>query len=257
MEALALAVFTASLIGSPHCVGMCGPFAMLVGARGRDQASATWRPIVAYHTGRLVGYAALGALAAAVGAALDLGGTLIGIQRVAAISAGALMVVFGIVALLRLRGLGSLHFQAPPWLGQLLQRAHRMAASLPPVQRGATVGLLTVLLPCGWLYAFVITAAGTANVLHGAALMAVFWIGTVPALSIVAVGINRLSERFRRLVPVATATLLIVVGTYTMAVRAHASYEQLDAPVAGASTDEMRARVEQLHLEPMPCCRDE
>lgn len=257
MEALALAVFTASLIGSPHCVGMCGPFALLVASPSSKRSSTEWRAVFAYHTGRLIGYVALGALAAAVGAALDLGGTLIGIQRVAAMSAGALMIVFGIVALLRLRGLGALHFQAPKWLGRVLGRAHRLAASLPPTQRGATVGLLTVMLPCGWLYAFVITAAGTANVLHGALLMAVFWVGTVPALSIVAVGVSRLSGRFRRLVPLATATLLIVVGTYTMAVRAQASYEQLGGPMVGASADAMRVRVEQLPLEPMPCCRDE
>ncbi len=257
MEALALAVFTASLIGSPHCVGMCGPFALLVATPSNQQSTAARRALLAYHAGRLVGYAALGALAAAVGAALDVGGTLIGLQQVAAMTAGGLMILFGMVALLRLRGVGALHFQAPQWLQQMLARAHRLAAALHPTHRGATVGLLTVLLPCGWLYAFVITAAGTANVLYGALLMAVFWIGTVPALSVVALGLNRMSGRFRRYVPLATATLLIVVGTYTMAIRAHASYKQLGNPVRDASPDQIRARLEQLPQQPMPCCRDE
>ncbi len=257
MEPLTLAVLTASLIGSPHCVGMCGPFALLVGHSKEQPSHSAWRSLVAYHSGRLVGYATLGAIAAAVGAALDLGGTLIGIQRVAAIAAGGLMVVFGVLALLQLRGAGSLHFRAPKWLEKFLARAHRLAASLPPTKRGATVGLLTVLLPCGWLYAFVITAAGTANVLHGALLMAVFWIGTVPALSVVAMGVNRVSERFRRYVPLATAMLLIVVGSYTMGIRAYANYEELAPPVNDATPQQMRARVEQLPHQPMPCCRDE
>lgn len=257
MEPLTLAVLTASLIGSPHCVGMCGPFALLVANSKGQQSHSASRALVAYHGGRLVGYATLGAIAAAVGAALDLGGTLIGIQRVAAIAAGGLMVLFGILALLQLRGVGSLHFRAPKWLEKMLSRAHRLAASLPPTKRGATVGLLTVLLPCGWLYAFVITAAGTANVLHGALLMAVFWIGTVPALSVVAMGVNRISERFRRYIPLATATLLIVVGSYTMGVRAYASYEQLGPPVNDSTPQQMLDRVEQLPQQPMPCCRDE
>lgn len=257
MEALALDVFTASLIGSPHCVGMCGPLALLVTTRSNERSHAARRALVAYHAGRLIGYMALGALAAAVGVALDLGGLLVGVQQVAAITAGGLMVLFGIVALLRLRGVGSLHFQTPSGPRRILARAHRLAAALPATSRGAAVGLLTVLLPCGWLYAFVITAAGTANVLHGALLMAAFWIGTVPALSAVTLGLNRISGRFRRYIPVATATLLIVVGTYTMAIRAYASYGELGNPVPGASAAQLRARVEQLPQEPMPCCRDE
>ena len=60
-------------------------------------------------------------------------------------------------------------------------------------RRGAATGLLTTLLPCGWLYAFVITAAGTGNALAGAGLMATFWVGTLPMLTIVGIGVRKLA----------------------------------------------------------------
>lgn len=67
--------------------------------------------------------------------------------------------------------------------------ALRRLMDRPPVVRAAATGLFTTLLPCGWLYAFVVTAAGTGSgtPLHGAALMAVFWLGTLPMMLTVGV----------------------------------------------------------------------
>ena len=58
----------------------------------------------AYHGGRAATYVGLGAAAGAFGSLVDLGGKLVGVQRVAAVVAGALMVGFGAVALLRVAG---------------------------------------------------------------------------------------------------------------------------------------------------------
>ena len=219
MIALLGAVLLASLLGSLHCAGMCGP--LVAFAVGAHPAAPGGRmgPHLAYHLGRLAAYTGLGVIGGALGHALDAGGALLGLQRVAAVVAGAMILGFALVILLRWRGV---HFgaQLPAWLARLGQRAHRLALALPPTRRAGVVGLLSALLPCGWLYAFAITAAGTASPLWGGAVMAVFWVGTVPMLLVVGGGVQRLAAWTGAKAPLATALVLAGVGLYTIAGRA-------------------------------------
>ena len=169
MTALISAVFIASLLGSMHCAGMCGAFvAFAVAGDGRPQASRASLN-AAYNGGRLITYVALGAIAGSLGAALDLGGSMLGVQRTAAIAAGVMMIGFGGLAILRASGTRIPRLPLPGTLQRFVAAGHRIAFDLPPMTRALVVGLLTTLLPCGWLYAFAITAAGTASPALGAA----------------------------------------------------------------------------------------
>ena len=67
-----------------------------------------------------------------------------------------------------------------------------------PAIRGAATGLLTTLLPCGWLYMFVATAGGTGHVSAAVAVMLFFWLGTLPMMAAVGFGAQRLFGRFER-----------------------------------------------------------
>jgi sulfite exporter TauE/SafE len=78
---------------------------------------------------------------------------------------------------------------------------------------------LTGLLPCGWLWAFVVSAAGTASPWAGAAVMTVFWLGTVPVMTCVLAFGGPVIERVRRKLPVISACVLIALGLATLAVR--------------------------------------
>jgi uncharacterized protein len=231
MSALLLTVLGTSLLGSLHCAGMCGPFAVLAStsevaptATGaaltvNGRALSLWQSHatlqLAYHTGRLFTYIAFGTAAGGLGAALEVGGSLVGVQQAAAVLAGALMIAFGILALLRAAGvrLGS---ASPLWLNRLAGLGYQRANALPPFSRALTIGLLTTLLPCGWLYAFVVAAAGTGSPLHGAVLMTVFWLGTLPILTAVGSAARLLTEPMRRRLPTLTALALIAVGSVTV-----------------------------------------
>ena len=218
MTALGLSVLAASLLGSLHCAGMCGGFvAFYAGtpARGDDAAIGH----VAYNLGRLVAYAALGAVAGALGASLDMGGAWLGVQRMTAVVAGAFIALWGTMTLLESLGRGVPRLGPPPWLHGLVSRGIRLIAGWRPATRALTVGLLTGCLPCGWLYAFVVTAAGTGSAAAGAVLMAVFWLGTLPMMVSLGVGLRGLVGPLRRYVPTACATAMIVVGLLTVAGR--------------------------------------
>jgi sulfite exporter TauE/SafE len=205
---LLFAVLSASLVGSVHCAGMCGPFVAVysVSGPGRDPGRrATRLSHLAYHGTRGVGYVALGALGGAAGRALNWAGNSVGVAQFAALFCSILVLLWGasvVFPVLRIRSPVARFFG--PKLAQL--------GTKPRVFRASLLGALTPLLPCGWLYAFVATAAGTGSVFSGALLMATFWIGTVPALLGMGALLSRLGERLRARVPVLTGVALIFIG---------------------------------------------
>jgi hypothetical protein len=217
MTALGLTVLASSLLGSLHCAGMCG--GLVAFATGAGRSRGAWLAHLAYHAGRLAAYGALGALGGAAGATLDLGGSLLGLQRAAAAVAGALIALWGAAALLEALGARVPRLEPPRALGRLVGRALRRIAGRPPAVRALSMGLLTGALPCGWLYAFVAAAAGTGSAPSGALLMAVFWLGTLPVLAGLGLGAQALAGPLRRHAPAVCAVAMIVVGLLAVAGR--------------------------------------
>jgi len=211
MTAMVGAILLASLLGSWHCAGMCGAFVALAVGDSRS-----WRTPLAYHVGRLVSYLLLGAAAGLAGSLVNVTATLSGLRAPAAMLAGAAMLLFGIICLLRSRGVQISHLKLPSAWSRLVTRLSMLAMNRPPLVRAGIIGLCTTLLPCGWLYAFAVTAAGTAHPLSGAAVMAIFWVGTLPALIVVGAGFRGLLGSFGRRAPLLTSLLLVAVGLYTL-----------------------------------------
>jgi sulfite exporter TauE/SafE len=199
---------------------MCGG---LVAVYAADPAARSgWRrglEHAAYNLGRLLAYVSLGAAAGGIGASADLAGHLVGLGRLAAIVAGAAITCWGVAALLDALGVSTLHWDPPRWLRVTAGRAFAVVAGRHLVGRAAVLGLATGLMPCGWLYAFVLAAAGTASALAGAGLMVVFWAGTVPMMAGLGVGLRALARPLRRYLPAAAAVAMIVVGLLTVAGR--------------------------------------
>lgn len=218
MTALVLGVFVSSLLGSLHCAGMCGP--LVAAYAGMPGADAPWRRRAiahgAYSAGRLAAYAALGAFAGAFGSLIDRTAAWAGITRAAAIVSGAVIALWGLHAFLTAIGARVGRLEPPAIFRRLLGRAMGTAAGRPPLARAAILGIGTALLPCGWLYAFVATAAGTASAFLGALVMAVFWAGTLPAMLAFGEAVRALSGPLRRHVPAVCALVLVVLGLLTV-----------------------------------------
>lgn len=219
MAALIGGILAASLLGSLHCAGMCGAFAAFAVMPGGTGAGGRVPLHLAYHGGRLLVYVTLGAVAGLLGAALNVGGALVGLQRVAALLAGSLLVGAGGVAALRLAGVRVPSAAAAPWLGQWIRRGHAAARGWPPVLRALAVGLLTTFLPCGWLWAFVLTAAGTGQPLLGAVTLAAFWLGTLPVLVVIGAGIQRMAGAVGLRAQLVACLAVIALGLWSLAGR--------------------------------------
>jgi sulfite exporter TauE/SafE len=209
-------VLVTSLLGSLHCAGMCGGF---VAFYAGSDASRGWRRLAAlgaYNGGRLVTYALLGAAFGAMGAAVDLAGSLAGITRTAFLVAAILMIGWGVWLLLQALNVRVPALPAPAFLGRAASRAMAGISGKPPVARALILGLASTLLPCGWLYAFAILAAGTGSAVWGAVVMAAFWAGTVPVMAALGAGLQAIAGPLRRHLPAITAVALIVVGIVSL-----------------------------------------
>jgi len=222
VTAMLPAILLASFAGSIHCVAMCGP---LVGLHG---GAKTIRLALVHALGRLTTYALLGALAGMIGHAIDLAGDLGTIQRAASLVAGGVIVGWGVYQLAVAAGWRRV---APAPLGSAFTDGLLRIRSRRVVMRTWLVGVLTGFLPCGWLWAFVVAAAGTGSALGGVLVMTVFWLGTVPAMTgVLAFGGPAIAWLRGRL-PVVTAIAMIVLGLGTLAVRwSDAGRAQVERP---------------------------
>jgi len=208
-----LAVLVASLLGSGHCAGMCGPI-MLFAISGMEATTASRGGLhIAYHAGRGVSYVVLGAIAGAVGTAFDFGGSFIGFQRGAAVVFGVLMMLAGISLLAAHLGVRMQRLTLPAGHQKLVERLHRVALSMPPLRRAWAVGQLTPLLPCGWLYLYVLAAAGTGNLIWGGAILLAFWVGTVPILAGLGLGIQWMAAPLRKHLPLVSGLAVLIIGS--------------------------------------------
>ncbi len=217
-------VVVASLIGSLHCVGMCGGLVGLYATAEGGAGASRWTSHAAYHLSRLGSYSLLGAIAGGLGSALDRFGSPIGFGDLGLVLASLTLLFWGLPSLLAPRGAALIRIgRGTPRRSQRVQRLQGFFVALaeraqrrPPIWRATALGLSSALLPCGWLYAFVLLAAATGSWIAGAGLLAAFWSGTVPALLGLGVGLRRLSEPLRARLPRLSAALVLLVCAFNV-----------------------------------------
>ena len=199
------------VIGSLHCIGMCGPIALALPIAQMSRGGRL-RGIFAYNFGRAATYSVLGAVSGLIGSALNWFGG----QQALSITAGVII----LIALFF--GLAGKRIPLPGWLSRtyaVLRSSIVRLFSNKTTKGLLMIGLLNGLLPCGLVFAALAGAASTGSFLSGALFMFVFGLGTIPAmfsLSLAAVHItDSFRNKLRRAVPVfvvVMAVLLIVRG---------------------------------------------
>lgn len=254
MTHLLVTVLLASLLGSLHCAGMCGGLVAFYSGTGSCSGGVHSRHAL-YSLGRLLSYGLLGCVAGGLGASVDWAGSSTGIQGAGAWAAGVLLLVWGTVSLfpaLRRRIPEMVSRGFPQVFGAAVRRIRGWGAG----SRALTLGLLSALLPCGWLYAFVLCAAGTGGLWSGGAVMGVFWLGTLPMLLGLGYGVQLLSRRFLEQLPKVTALTLIGMGIFTVWGRFDAIGLVPERPAVESQDPQASADfVKELDSSELPCCQ--
>jgi len=259
LELLAATLFS-SFVGSMHCVGMCTPFAIL--SMGPTTALHRNRAIrmSSYHLGRLTTYWAMGIGVALLSSSIQMfaGGNR-SIQ-VVGWCVGITMIAMGAIRLI-----GTFSLQMPvkhtrwsqAWSAAIVKL--RRSYSGGPVWLSSFLwGLTSTLLPCGWLYLFVLAAAAAPNAIMSIAMMTAFWIGTLPLLSVAAWGWSSISPRWQVFAQPFAAGCIISFGTLILIQRSLVDLRPLSQNASiqvglhSKSSLELVRRATEIEL---PCCR--
>lgn len=223
-------VFIAGLLGSSHCIGMCGGFALLVGMSAGSWQHNLLAQLV-YSAGRIFTYAVLGCGAGYLGMTLTKETALWGnAPALLCLAAGLFLIVQGLSA----AGVRLWETSAKPAAGGCLAGSlFRGILKRPGLQSTFLAGLLTGFLPCGLVYAFLSLAASTGDLGRGMATMAVFGLGTVPLMVATGAGASLLSLVARQRLLHVAAWCVVLTGAITVA--RGAGYVQLspEEPAAG------------------------
>lgn len=207
---LLIAAFSLGILGSFHCVGMCGPIALALPVHHLSKGGRI-TGIVLYNIGRAFTYALMGAIFGALG----MGVILAGYQQALSIGLGVLLLLTVVLPTVRKDGFFSMFF---PSLAQWLKARFSYLFAKRSYTALFLTGLFNGLLPCGLVYMALAGATASGDIFLGALFMAVFGLGTLPAMFSVTL-FSSLSASFRkkmhRLAPVVAgvmACLLILRG---------------------------------------------
>jgi sulfite exporter TauE/SafE len=184
MHELTLAtVFIAGLLGSTHCVTMCGGIATALGAP-RVGGARRWQPLI-YQLGRISSYGMAGAIVGTLGAAAGAGFAITRWSQILRLATALVVVVIGLDIALATSGRGR-WLRAPERLGAILWRriapAARAVLPASPGLRALALGLLWGWLPCGLVYSALLAAALAGSAAGGGATMLAFGLGTLPSM---------------------------------------------------------------------------
>ena len=209
-------VLTFGFASSLHCVQMCGPIVLSysVAANAAKGRRSFLGLHLAYNAGRSVTYMLLGIIAGLAGGAMGWVGQLAGIQNVAAIVAGAAMILTAIAMLGFTPGLRDWGGFALP--ARFLRPAGRLIAAPHPIAK-FTLGLMMGFLPCGLIYAALMKAIGTASPVEGALTMLAFALGTSTALVVVGLGSSAATMKVARWGTTVSAVTVLIMGLLLIA----------------------------------------
>jgi len=214
VESLILTAFTLGLLGGVHCAAMCGGIvgAVSLGAR-RSGISLQ----LSYNAGRVLSYAAAGVLAGAFGSVSLFGDGLLQVQMLLFVVANAIVVLLGLhiagwgSLVLRLESAGALAWRAIGPLGK-----HFLPADTPA--KAVRLGMVWGWIPCGLVYSALALALVSGSLLHGAAVMLAFGLGTLPNLLAAGLAAQRMRTALRlRWVRTLAGVVIVVLGVLGLA----------------------------------------
>jgi len=215
-----MAMFSLGVLGSGHCLGMCGPLVLALPGR-----SGHFWPHLAYHLGRVLTYSAIGAMMGGVGAGLmhvggggdmDWAARVLRIQVYLALITAVLLLWFGVLRINLIaepRWMGTIQPERLPGYQRLLKGA--LQGNSPGSMLG--VGLLMGFLPCGHSYGVFTRALPAGSAWAGALMVLVFGLGTVPGLLLAGILPTGLVRRYRRPSDIIAGLIMIFMALALLA----------------------------------------
>jgi len=219
-----LAIISFALVGSiGHCIGMCGGFIVTyTTAKIKPEDSklkqATYHLL--YNFGRVTTYTLLGALFGGFGALWEVTPLT---RAIMFFVAGVLMIVMGFSFAGKLKFLNSI--EVPIAHYSWFKKIFTDQIASPTPKSFFILGFINGLVPCGLVYAMLVTAITTGSIFYGALVMFIFGIFTIPSLFSFAFIVGLFAQqKFRSIMIQLAAITLVLFGSWTL----YKAYLQLD-----------------------------
>ncbi|MCK9452782.1 MAG: sulfite exporter TauE/SafE family protein [Bacteroidales bacterium] len=196
---------TIGLIGSIHCIGMCGPIAVALPV-GNRSTTGKFVGVILYNLGRSVTYGVLGALFGLLGKGIEMAG----FQQWASIILGVVMILSVLFPFL-FHGKISVDQLLSGYAARLISNFRKLFGKTS-YKNLAVIGLLNGLLPCGLVYVAVAGAINTNSVANGIAFMFVFGLGTIPVMMSVTMLGSIIGLRFRKQLNKVIPVFIVALG---------------------------------------------
>ncbi|MBF0191823.1 MAG: sulfite exporter TauE/SafE family protein [Magnetococcales bacterium] len=209
--------FLAALLGSGHCIGMCGGLAVstqLGAGIATDRPFWHWERIrlpLLYTLGRVGTYMVLGAVSGWLGSMALFLARPTALNGLPHLAVGVVMILMGIDTI----GLVSMT-RGGPGVGAFFTRWTQTITASRPALRPLGMGILTGLLPCAMHWAFQAKAFATGSPLQGVVILLAFGLGTLPAMWGFALLSTWLDRKARRLVMQLAGVLIIFMGAMSL-----------------------------------------
>lgn len=193
------------LMGSFHCIGMCGPIAFILPVDRKNKTKMAAQTIL-YHLGRMTAYASLGLVFGYVGEGISM----VGFQQKISLIMGLLMIILAFIPTTKVLRLKP--FKA--WNKFVYYIKNSLSYYL---QRRSTIGFYVIgffngLLPCGLVYIALVGAIANGNPILGALYMAVFGLGTAPMMTLAIYLGNFVSVKIRNKINQLIPYAVVIVG---------------------------------------------
>jgi sulfite exporter TauE/SafE len=193
------------LLGSFHCVGMCGPIAFLLPVDRKSSGKRIFQ-LASYHLGRIFTYSFIGLIFGILGNTLHL----FGVQQQLSIAIGILMIV---MILIPTKLFNRYNFSKPIY-ALVAKVKNALGAALKKKDPGTffTLGFLNGLLPCGLVYMAVFGALASGGAMEGGLYMAMFGLGTVPLMTTAIYLGNFLNKNIKQRIVKLIPVMVVLVG---------------------------------------------
>lgn len=193
------------LVGSLHCIGMCGPIAIALPLGNKNMFNRITGGL-AYNIGRILTYGLLGAIFGLLGQGIEMAG----LQQWASILLGAALIL-SVIAPALFRGKVKFEQFFFGYAGKLIGSFRKLFAisSIPSL---FLIGLLNGLLPCGLVYVAIAGAINTNDLLSGVTYMIIFGLGTIPIMLAIPLLGNLIGSAFRKKYSKVLSGFIILLG---------------------------------------------
>ncbi|MDY7396669.1 sulfite exporter TauE/SafE family protein [Aureibaculum sp. 2210JD6-5] len=197
--------FILGLLGSFHCIGMCGPIAFALPVDRKSKPKMAFQTLL-YHFGRLLTYSFIGLIFGLVGRGLYLAG----FQQRLSILIGVLMIV---MVLIPVHIFNRYNFSKPIYKGISYVKS-KLGYYLKKRTNSTffSIGFFNGFLPCGLVYMALVGSIAASGALEGAIYMFLFGLGTVPMMSAAVLGGNFLKGALRTKIQKVIPVFVVIIG---------------------------------------------